>query len=80
MAIEDIKPKKSWVHQYGFTGQTIASKSQRLDCIYDGEPLGFEKDLMTSTKKMQVHDPLEEVNLGDGPTYISVKIDQHLKV
>src|ERR1044072_2916404 len=53
--------------------------SQRLDCIYDDEPLGFERDPNISTKRMQAQDPLEEVDLGDGeikkPTYISAKID-----
>src|ERR1044072_6782564 len=57
--------------------------SQRLDCIYDDEPLGFERDPSISTKRMQAQDPLEEVDLGDGeikrPTYISAKIDPGLK-
>src|ERR1044072_7395748 len=56
---------------------------QRLDCIYDDEPLGFEKDPQISTKRMQAQDPLEEVDLGDGEikrlTYISAKIDPRLK-
>jgi len=26
---------------------------QRLDCIYDGEPLGFEEDPLGSTSKMK---------------------------
>src|ERR1044072_6972687 len=57
--------------------------SQRLDCIYDDEPLGFERDPQISTKRMQAQDPLEEVDLGDSevkrPTYISAKIDPSLK-
>src|ERR1044072_2585714 len=57
--------------------------SQRLDCIYDDEPLGFERDPSISTKRMQAQDPLDEVDLGDGeikrPTYISAKIDPDLK-
>src|ERR1044072_7239915 len=57
--------------------------SKRLDCIYDDEPLGFERDPNISTKRMQAQDPLEEVDLGDGeiknPTYISAKIDPDLK-
>src|ERR1044072_3436430 len=57
--------------------------SQRLDCIYDDEPLGFERDPNISTKRMQAQDPLEEVDLGNGkikrPTYISAKIDPSLK-
>lgn len=40
--------------------------SQRLDCIYDDEPSGFKKDLVTSATKMYPQDPLEEVDLGDG--------------
>jgi hypothetical protein len=55
-------------------------ENQRLDCIYDDEPLGFEKDPMGPAKKMLAHDPLEEVYLGDGtikrPTFISTKIDK----
>jgi len=53
---------------------------QRLDCIYDGEPLGFEKDPLGSTTKMRAQDPLEEVDLGDGfvkrPTNVSAKINK----
>src|SRR4051812_6475162 len=57
--------------------------SQRLDAIYDEEPLGFEKDPMASNIKMLAQDPLEEVNLGDNDqkriTYISAKIEPELK-
>jgi uncharacterized protein (DUF2461 family) len=56
---------------------------QKLDCIYDDEPLGFEEDPMGSTIKMKARDPLEEVDLGDGPTkrptYISAKIPKEFK-
>ena len=38
---------------------------QRLDAIYDKEPLGFERDPIDSGAKMLAQDPLEEVNLGD---------------
>lgn len=38
-------------------------EGQRLDCIYDDEPLGFEKDLVALGTKMQPQDPLEEVDL-----------------
>lgn len=41
-------------------------KSQRLDCIYDDEPLSFEKDHVTSVAKMQPQDLLDAVDLGDG--------------
>ena len=30
---------------------------ERLDCIYDDEPLGFEKDSRDSVKRMQAQDP-----------------------
>src|SRR4051812_1238891 len=57
--------------------------SQRLDAIYDEEPLGFEKDPMASNIKMLAQDPLEEVNLGDNDqkriTYISAKLEPELK-
>ena len=53
-------------------------EDQRLDCIYDDEPLGFEEDPLGSTTKMMVQDPLKEVDLGDGvvkrPIYVSAKI------
>src|ERR1044072_2372032 len=39
--------------------------NQRLDCIYDDEPFGFERDPNISTKRMQAQDPLEEVDLGN---------------
>ena len=41
------------------------TNDQRLDCIYDDKPLGFEEDPLESTTKMKVQDPLEEVDLGD---------------
>src|ERR1044072_9937511 len=40
--------------------------TQRLDCIYDDEPFGFEKDPQISTKRMQAQDPLEEIDLEIG--------------
>jgi len=53
-------------------------EDQKLDCIYDDEPLGFEEDPMGSTTKMRAQDPLEEVDIGDGSvkrlTYVSTKI------
>jgi hypothetical protein len=56
---------------------------QKLDCIYDEEPLGFEEDPMGSTIKMKAQDLLEEVDLGDGsvkrPTYVSAKIPKEFK-
>ncbi|KAK2374871.1 hypothetical protein QL285_075805 [Trifolium repens] len=56
---------------------------QRLDCIYDDEPLGFERDPLNETPKMQAQDPLEEIDIGNGslkrPTYISANITPNLK-
>ncbi|CAJ2679325.1 unnamed protein product [Trifolium pratense] len=58
-------------------------EKQKLDCIYDDEPLGFEKDPHSSIQRMQAQDPLQEVDIGDGsvkrPTYISANIDPTLK-
>ncbi|CAJ2672886.1 unnamed protein product [Trifolium pratense] len=57
--------------------------TQKMDCIYDEEPLGFEKDPSSSSQKMQAQDPLEEVDIGDGsikrPTYISANIPKDLR-
>ena len=56
---------------------------QRLDAIYDKEPLGFERDPINSGVKMLAQDPLEEVNLGDEETkrvtYVSAKLSPGLK-
>jgi hypothetical protein len=64
--------------------QFSSIESQRLNCIYDDEPLGFEKDPMGSAEKIKAQDPLEEVDICDGsvkiPTYISTKIDKDFKV
>jgi len=58
-------------------------EDQKLDCIYDDEPLGFEEDPMGSTAKMRALDPLEEVDIGDGsikrPTYVSTKIPKEFR-
>ena len=58
-------------------------EDQKLDCIYDDEPLGFEEDPMGSTTKMRAQDPLEEVDIGDGsvkaPTYVSTKIPKEFR-
>ncbi|PNX57314.1 hypothetical protein L195_g058633, partial [Trifolium pratense] len=58
-------------------------EKQRLDCIYDDEPLGFEKDPHSSTQRMQAQDPLQEIDIGDGsikrPTYIRANIDPSLR-
>jgi len=56
---------------------------QRLDCIYDDEPLGFEEDPLGSTTKIKAQDPLEEVDLGDAyvkkPTYVNAKITKEFR-
>src|ERR1044072_88787 len=39
--------------------------TQRLDCIYDVEPLGFERDPQILTKRMQSEQQIEEVNIRD---------------
>lgn len=59
-------------------------QGQRIDDIYDEEPLGFEKDPLATNFKMLAQDPLEEIDLGEGltkrPTYISANISPQLKV
>ncbi|KAK2456506.1 hypothetical protein QL285_003866 [Trifolium repens] len=77
------------VHQNMATEAKVESdgismpQAQRLDCIYDEEPLGFEKDPLNETPKMQAQDPLEEIDIGNGsvkrPTYISANISLDLK-
>ena len=34
------------------------------DCIYDFNPLGFESSVNSANKKVEVQDPLEEVDIG----------------
>lgn len=67
----------------GQQGQTTASESQMLDCIYDNEPLRFDKDPLNELQRMQAQDPLKEIDLGDGvikrPTYISIKVGSMMK-
>ncbi|MCH81200.1 hypothetical protein A2U01_0001984, partial [Trifolium medium] len=57
---------------------------QRLDCIYDDEPLGFERDPISLNQRMRAQDPLQEIDIGDGTlkrsTYISTNVDQSLRV
>lgn len=65
-------------------GEIDSLNTQRLDCVYDDEPLGFKKDPVIVTKRMQAQNPLEEIELGDGtnkrPTYISVNLDPKLTI
>lgn len=62
----------------------IEAPSQRLDVIYDEEPLGFKSYPLAPNIKILVQDPLEEIDLGEGtvkrPTYISVNLSPELKV
>ncbi|XP_050897324.1 uncharacterized protein LOC127104162 [Lathyrus oleraceus] len=75
LAIEPEPPDKSVVTKGNVNMQC-------LDCIYDDEPLGFEKD-PRAPEEMRLQDPLEEVDLGENgdkrPTYISANIDKELK-
>jgi hypothetical protein len=41
-------------------------KGQKLDCIFDDEPVGFEEEPPLANKKIQAQEPLEEIDLGDG--------------
>ncbi|XP_058784953.1 uncharacterized protein LOC131659846 [Vicia villosa] len=40
----NMAPKATLIENIGQIGQPTALESRRLDCIYDDEPLGFEKD------------------------------------
>ena len=53
--IRKQKSKKVFFEQKG--------EESRLDCIYDIQPLGFEKPISLKLKKMESQDPLEEINL-----------------
>jgi len=62
----------------------IMVDGQNIDCVFDDEPLGFEKDPSIMNKKIQAQDPLAEIDLGDGsikrPAYVSSKIGPEFKV
>ncbi|MED6177069.1 hypothetical protein PIB30_094254, partial [Stylosanthes scabra] len=56
---------------------SVSEKSLSLDCIYDLEPLSFERTSvvdMPDTKGFESQEPLEEINFGTKedakPTYI----------
>lgn len=70
--------EKDAIETIGDEPKEIIYEGQRLDCVFDDEPLGFEKDPSLETTKIQAQNPLEEIDLGDGsikwPTYISSKI------
>ena len=61
MAPEAIMAGELWE-----PSKTTTSEIQRFDCIYEEEPLGFEKDPRDNVLKMQTQYPLEEVDLSDG--------------
>lgn len=78
--IDPRPPDELWSTSMGDGGV----EGQRLDCIYEDKPLGFEKDLVASATKIQPRDPLEEIDFGDGTikrmTCISVNIDPGFKI
>lgn len=82
MVVKDIT-RESRTNEAIQNSQEIASEIGKLDCIYNNELLRSEKYLVTLTKRMQVRDLLEEVDLEyvktNGPTYITVKLDPSLK-
>src|SRR3954468_18228674 len=85
-AISDSKlhaSSQSFEDPVQMANTTEEEVAQKLDAIYDEEPLGFEKNPMASNIKMLAQDPLEEVDLGDGSlksvTYIGAKLDLDLK-
>ncbi|KAL1299817.1 hypothetical protein AAHE18_18G135300 [Arachis hypogaea] len=53
------------------------------DCIYDDGPLGFEKNNIDTVKKIEVQDPLEEVDISNGdcpkPTFVSKMLPDDFK-
>lgn len=65
MALEAEIEQEEYIKNVNDNFHYSLMENQRLDCIYDHEPLGFEKDPMGPAKKMQTHDPLEEVDLCD---------------
>lgn len=78
-----IKIETFEIIKIGQNGQEIALEICRLHCIYNDEPLGFEKDPLTSKRRIHVQCPLEEVDLGNDAikrsTFISTKIEPSLK-
>jgi len=82
-SIEAEIEQEEYIKNVNDNFQYSSMENQRLDFIYDDEPLGFKKYPMEPAKKMQAQDPLEEVDLGDGtvkrPTYVSTKIDKEFK-
>ena len=81
---EPISPNSTdpWVKESINKIISYVNNKTPLDCIYDDEPLGFEKS-DHQDKTVEVEDPLEELNLGDDQnprvTYISSLLDQPFK-
>ena len=61
---------------------SYVNEKHPLDCIYDFEPLGFERS-ESQDKTVEVEDPLLEINLGTDHdkriTYISSLVDEPFK-
>jgi len=76
--------EKDTVEAFTEEPKEIMVEGQKLDYVFDDEPLGLEKDSSLGNKKIQAQDPLEEIDLGDGsvkrPTYVSSKIGPNFKV
>lgn len=81
--IINVVPEATSTKNISRMGQTIALESRRLNCIYDDDPLGFEKDPRGNIQRMKARDPLKEVDLCDGKakriTCISAKVDSKMK-
>jgi len=52
-ALEAKIEQEEYIKSINDNFQYSSMKSQRLDCIYDDEPLGFEKDPMGPAKKIR---------------------------
>jgi len=65
-ALEAEIEQEEYIKSINDNFQYSSMESQRLHCIYDDQPLGFEKDPMVPAKKMRAKHPLELVDLGDG--------------
>ena len=51
--LQDLAVKANAENREGHYGQTSTLESRRLDCVYDNEPLGFEKDPLNTIQKIQ---------------------------
>jgi len=75
--------KKDTLEAFTEEPKKMMVEGQKIDCVFDDEPLRFEKDSSLANKKIHAQDPLEEIDLGDGsfkrPTYVSSKIGPDFK-